>query len=118
MYKGILRCMLTSLFCQHNALSLKYTELTCTTVKAQTYTHTYKLLHAMQVKLRLVFNVLIAYYIQDCLCLGLSCIWPKDCQQLQNLSPMNQNESKYLKHCVLFGTSIMNKGQKQSNPTY
>lgn len=116
MQKGISRYTLTSMFHQHIALSLKYTELNCTTVKAQTYSHTYKLLHAMQVKLSLVYKVFIAYYIQDCLCFGL-CIWPKDCQQLQNLSPMNRNGSKYLKHCVLFGTPVINKGQKPSNPT-
>jgi hypothetical protein len=102
MHKGISRCMLTSLFCQHNALSLKYTELNCTTVKAQTYSHTYKLLHAMQVTLHLVFNVLTAYYIQDCLCFGL-CIWPKDCQQIQNLLPINQstwNTVFFLEHLL------------------
>jgi hypothetical protein len=46
--------MLTSLFHWHMALSLKNTELNCATVKAQTNSHTYKLLQAKQVKLSLV----------------------------------------------------------------
>ena len=44
MQQGISRYMLTSLFHQHMAPSLKNTELNCATVKAQTNSLTYKLL--------------------------------------------------------------------------
>lgn len=78
---GISRYMLNSLIHLHIALSQKNTELNHATVKSQTNSHTYKLLHAMQVKPILVHKVLTAYYVQDYLYFRL-CLWPKDCQQL------------------------------------
>jgi hypothetical protein len=81
MQQGISRYMLTSLFHQHIALSVKNTELNHAIVKGQTNSHTYKLLHAMQVKLILVHKVLTAYYVPYYFYFGL-CLWPKDCQQL------------------------------------
>jgi hypothetical protein len=54
MQQGISRYMLTCLFQTQMALSLKNTELNGTTVKAQTNSHTYKLLQTKQVKLSLV----------------------------------------------------------------